>query len=81
MWLRTTMIAGRRVIAFDGKTLRGARDATGNLVHLLSGLCQATGTVLAQLAVGAKTNEIPMLRTLLDTIDITDAVITADALH
>lgn len=81
MWLRTTMIAGRRVIAFDGKTLRGARDAAGNLVHLLSGLCQATGTVLAQLAVGAKTNEIPMLRTLLDTIDITDAVITADALH
>ena len=81
MWLRTTMIAGRRVIAFDGKTLRGARDAAGNLVHLLSGLCQATGTVLAQLAVGAKTNEIPMLRTLLDTIGITDAVITADALH
>jgi len=32
MWLRTTMIAGRRVIAFDGKTLRGARDAAGNLV-------------------------------------------------
>jgi len=28
------MIAGRRVIAFDGKTLRGARDAAGNLVHL-----------------------------------------------
>ncbi|HZE18371.1 MAG TPA: ISAs1 family transposase, partial [Mycobacterium sp.] len=71
------MIAGRRVIAFDGKTLRGARDAAGNLVHLLAGLCQATGTVLAQLAIGAKTNEIPMLRTLLDTIDITDAVITA----
>jgi predicted transposase YbfD/YdcC len=81
MWLRTTMIAGRRVIAFDGKTLRGARDAAGNLVHLLAGLCQATGTVLAQLAVGAKTNEIPMLRTLLDTLDIADAVITADALH
>jgi hypothetical protein len=54
MWLRTSMIARRRVIAFDGKTLRGARDAAGNLVHLLRGLCQATGTVLAKLAVGAK---------------------------
>jgi predicted transposase YbfD/YdcC len=38
--------------------------------------------VLAQLAVGAKTNEIPMLTKLLDTIpDIAGAVITADALH
>jgi predicted transposase YbfD/YdcC len=81
MWLRTITIHGRRVIAFDGKTLRGARDAAGNLVHLLAGLCQTTGTVLTQIAVGAKTNEIPMLRTLLDDIDITDAVITADALH
>ena len=82
MWLRTSMIDGRRVVAFDGKTLRGARDATGNLVHLLAGLCQHSGVVLAQLAVGAKTNEIPMLTKLLDTIpDITGAVITADALH
>jgi predicted transposase YbfD/YdcC len=82
MWLRTTTIGGRRVIAFDGKTLRGARDAAGNLVHLLAGLCQRTGIVLAQLAVGAKTNEIPLLTTLLDTIDdLTGAVITADALH
>lgn len=81
MRLHTSRIGGRRVIAFDGKTLRGARDAAGNLVHLLAGLCQSTGTVLAQLAVGAKTNEIPMLTQLLDTIDITDAVVTADALH
>ena len=78
--VRTTTIDGRRVIAFNGKTWRGARDAAGDLVHLLAGLCQATNTVLAQLAVGAKTNEIPMLPTLVDTIDITDAVITADAL-
>lgn len=81
MWLRTSTISGRRVIAFDGKTLRGARDAAGNLVHLLAGLCQRTGAVLAQLAVGAKTNEIPMLRQLLATLDIAGAVITADALH
>lgn len=81
MWLRTNTIDGRRVIAFDGKTLRGARDRAGNLVHLLAGLCQTTGTVLAQIAVGAKTNEIPMLGMLLGRIDITGAVITADALH
>ena len=49
-------------------------------MHLLAGLCQTTGTVLTQIAVGAKTNEIPMLRTLLASIDITGAVITAAAL-
>lgn len=58
MSLHTSVIEGRRVIAFDGKTLRGASDAAGNLTHLLAGLCQRTGAVIAQLAVGAKTNEI-----------------------
>jgi predicted transposase YbfD/YdcC len=81
MWLRTNTINGRRVIAFDGKTLRGARDATGNLVHLLAGLCQRSGVVLAQVAVGAKTNEIPMLASLLKVLDIAGAVVTADAMH
>jgi predicted transposase YbfD/YdcC len=81
MWLRTSTIEGRRVIAFDGKTLRGARDATGNLVHLLAGLCQRTGAVLAQVAVGAKTNEIPMLAGLLKALDIAGVVVTADAMH
>ncbi len=33
------------------------------------------------MTVGAKTNEIPLMTTLLGTMDITGAVITADALH
>lgn len=81
MWLRTSTVGERRVIAFDGKTLRGARDTAGNLVHLLAGLCQRTGVVIGQVAVGAKTNEIPILAGLLKVLDITDAVITADAMH
>ncbi|MFE9328876.1 ISAs1 family transposase [Nocardia sp. NPDC052278] len=81
MWLRTSVIDGRRVIAFDGKTVRGARDAAGNLAHLLAGLCQRTGVVLAQIAVGAKTNEIPVLQTLLATLDLAGAIVTADAMH
>ncbi|WP_190813879.1 ISAs1 family transposase [Saccharopolyspora pogona] len=81
MWLRTSTISGRRVIAFDGKTVKGAKDTAGKLVHLLSGLCQRSKAVLAQVAVGAKTNEIPVLAALLGTLDITNAVITADAMH
>lgn len=81
MWLRTSTISGRRVIAFDGKTLRGARNTAGDLVHLLAGLCQHSGVVLGQVAVGAKTNEIPMLASLLKVLDIAGAVVTADAMH
>jgi predicted transposase YbfD/YdcC len=39
------------------------------------------GVVLGQVDVGAKTNEIALFTTLLDRLDIQDAVITADALH
>ncbi|AQW51653.1 hypothetical protein [Streptomyces violaceusniger] len=40
-----------------------------------------TGHVLAQRQVADKSNEIPAFKPLLDTIDLTDTVITADALH
>ncbi|WP_241665996.1 ISAs1 family transposase [Prescottella subtropica] len=57
-WLRTRMVDGRRVVAIDGKTLRGAKDAAGHLTHLLAALDHSSGVVLGQVAVGAKTNEI-----------------------
>jgi len=37
--------------------------------------------VVGQVAVGAKTNEIPMLAGLLTVVDLKDAVVTADAMH
>jgi predicted transposase YbfD/YdcC len=72
---------GRRVIAVDGKTLRGSGHGDQNSRHLLAAFDHAHGAVLGQVEVGAKTNEIPLFTALLDRIEITDAVITADALH
>jgi predicted transposase YbfD/YdcC len=72
---------GRRVIAVDGKTLRGSGDRQQPGRHLLAALDHGHGVVLGQLEVEAKTNEIPLFTTLCDRIEITDAVITADALH
>jgi Transposase DDE domain len=69
------------VIAVDGKTLRGSGHGDQDSRHLLAALDHAHGVVLGQVEVGAKTNEIPLFTTLLDRIDITGAVITADALH
>lgn len=70
-----------RSIAVDGKTARGARRIGGQAVHLFAALDHSTGIVLGQTEVDAKTNEITAFAPLLDRIDITDAVITADALH
>lgn len=69
------------MVAIDGKTLRGAKDAAGHLTHLLAALDQDSGVVLGQVEVGAKTNEIPLITDLLAPLDLTDVVVTADALH
>jgi predicted transposase YbfD/YdcC len=71
----------RRVIAVDGKTLRGSGHGGEDNRHLLAAFDHAHGVVLGQVDVGAKTNEIPLFTALLDRLDIADAVITADALH
>ncbi|MCI1748414.1 MAG: ISAs1 family transposase [Acidipropionibacterium sp.] len=82
-WTRTTTIDGRRVIAVDGKTLRGSRSATEKARHLVAALDHASGTVVAQQAVEAKSNEIPALPDLITALGerAAGAVITADALH
>ena len=71
----------RRMIAVDGKTLRGSGVAGGPGRHLLAALDHAHGVVLGQVDVEAKTNEIPMFATLLDGVDLAGTVVTADALH
>jgi predicted transposase YbfD/YdcC len=84
MWTRTRTVHGRRVIAIDGKTVRGARTTSTLAPHLVSAFDHATGTVLGQLATAAKSNEIPTVRTLLTTFDLAadgGAVVTVDAMH
>ncbi len=70
-----------RVIAIDGKSARGARGSDGRVKHLLAAFDQASGVVLGQTVVDGKTNEINAFAPLLNRIDITGAIITADALH
>ena len=69
------------VIAVDGKVLRGTRLPDDRQVHLLSAYDTTTGVVLAQLTIAAKSNEIPTVRTLLSTFDLSGVVVTVDAMH
>ena len=69
-------------IAVDGKSLRGTFARTGGAgVHLLAAITHETATVLGQRQVPAGSREIAWFQPLLDTIDLTGRVITADALH
>jgi predicted transposase YbfD/YdcC len=70
-----------RAVAVDGKTVRGARGVDGRAVHLLAALCHADGVVLGQRVVDGKSNEITAFAPLLDGIDVSDVIVTADALH
>jgi hypothetical protein len=82
-WLFTRAVraAGRLVIAVDGKAVRGAKGKDGKAPHLVAALAHGIGAVLGQVAVNAKSNEIPAVRDLLAAFaDLAGAVITVDAL-
>lgn len=70
-----------RLVAVDGKRVRGSASTTTEARHLLAAIDHTHGVVLAQRDVDGKTNEITEFAPLLDTLDLTDAVVTADALH
>ena len=67
-------------LAMDGKTLRGSRDGSKAALHLLSAIVHGSSTVVAQVAVESKTNEITQVEPLLENLDIKGMVVTGDAL-
>lgn len=70
-----------RAVAVDGKTARGSRALQRAARHLFAAFDHASGVVLGQSEVDDKTNEITAFAPLLDRINITGTIITADALH
>jgi predicted transposase YbfD/YdcC len=83
LWTRAVRADGRLVIAIDGKAVRSAKGKNGKKApHLVAALAHGIGAVLGQVAVDAKSNEIPAVRELLKAFaDLTGAVVTLDALH
>ena len=80
-WLLRQPGVKGQALSVDGKTLRGAHDAGQSPPHLLSAILHQEGVVVAQRAVGEKTNEIPEVPHLLAPLPLEGAVVTLDALH
>ncbi|RNL68239.1 ISAs1 family transposase [Streptomyces sp. I6] len=70
----------REAVAVDGKAPRGSRTRDRRAVHLLAACLHGTRTVIAQRQVDSKSNEISAFRPLLEPVDLTDKVVTFDAL-
>ena len=73
-WLQNQQ-AGFEAVAIDGKCLRNGQ------LHLFAAFVHGTQSVISQMAIPDKTNEIPCTPELLREIPLDQVVITADALH
>lgn len=69
------------VLALDGKAMRGALREDGRAVHLFSAMAHGAGIVVAQTQVNEKSNEITAFAPVLEDLDLTGALVTADAMH
>jgi len=76
-------VSGARVVAFDGKALKGSFDSFNDAKakQLLSAFAVDTALVLAHIEIDDKSNEIPALQKLLEELDVAGHIVTCDAMH
>jgi predicted transposase YbfD/YdcC len=74
-------ICGRpEIINIDGKAMRGTVLENGRNPDIVSAYSPSTGITLATEACDEKSNEIKAVPLLIDKIDVTDKLVTADAM-
>jgi len=71
-----------RIIAIDGKTVRGSKDSFHHQssLHSVHAWSVENGICLGQMECGEKTNEITVIPKILDLLDIKGSIITIDAM-
>ncbi|SJM90942.1 transposase [Crenothrix polyspora] len=77
-WL-SPEVAGK-VVAIDGKTLRGSHEGGQSPIHLVSAFASEAGIVLGQVKTSEKSNEITAIPELLEWLDVRGAIVTIDAM-
>lgn len=75
--------AAARVVAFDGKALKGSFDSFNDTKakQVLSAFAVDTALVLAHIEIDEKSNEIPAVQKLLEELDVAGHIVTCDAMH
>lgn len=72
----------RRLVAIDGKSCRRSHDASKDWgpLHIVSAWASEQGIALGQVATDDKSNEITAIPELLTRLDLTNTVVTIDAI-
>src|SRR3954468_18946848 len=75
-------MTAHRLVAIDGKTLRGSADHERGraAIHMVSAWATENKLSLGQVVVGEKTNEITAIPELLRLLEISGALVTIDAM-
>ena len=68
------------VIAVDGKTIRGSKGASHKAYHVVSAFAAENQLVLNEIVTDEKSNEITAVPELLDSLNIENSIVTADAM-
>jgi predicted transposase YbfD/YdcC len=82
-WIQAVQeVTESRLIAIDGKTLRGSYDRRDGkaAIHMVSAWASENKLSLGQVVVGEKSNEITAIPELLGLLDVSGAVVTIDAM-
>jgi predicted transposase YbfD/YdcC len=69
-----------RHISIDGKTMRATKNEKGHAAHVLSAFCSGLKNIIGTKASHSKGMEIPDALKLLDELDLTDKIVTGDAM-
>jgi len=69
-----------KIIAFDGKTMRGSKNEKHRAFHVLSAFLVDDQIVIGEEIVDEKSNEITAIPELLDEINVRGATVTIDAM-
>jgi len=75
--------SGARIVALDGKALKGSFDNFNDAraKQVLNAFATDTALVLAHIEIDDKTNEIPAVQKLLEELNVAGHIITCDAMH
>jgi predicted transposase YbfD/YdcC len=82
-WVQAVQeITANRLIAIDGKTLRGSynRQDGKAAIHMVSAWARENTLSLGQVVVDEKSNEITAIPKLLEVLELSGAVVTIDAM-
>ena len=70
-------------IAVDGKAIKGTKqkEEDKKLAHLVSFFASDSQEILIARKTASKSNEIPLVQTMMEEFPLKDMIITLDALH